>query len=110
MTCRASLIYNWQSELDRFAPELDKEVIAGSAAERSEQLQRVWQRPGCILITSYDLLKRDLALYQEHVFRYQILDEAQMIKNHLTGGAFSQEDSGGQPVCSDRNTDREPSE
>ena len=77
VVCPASLICSsWQSELDRFAPELDKEVIAGSAAERSEQLQRVWQRPGCILITSYDLLKRDLALYQEHVFRYQILDEA----------------------------------
>lgn len=89
VVCPASLIYNWQSELDRFAPELDKEVIAGSAAERSEQLRRVWQRPGCILITSYDLLKRDLALYQEHVFRYQILDEAQMIKNHLTQAARS---------------------
>ena len=89
IVCPASLIYNWQSEFDRFAPELHKVVIAGSAPEREQQLQDAWQIPGCVIITSYDLLKRDLSLYKEHVFRYQILDEAQMIKNHLTQAAKS---------------------
>ena len=39
------------------------------------------------LITSYDLLKRDAALYEGREFLYQVLDEAQYIKNHATAAA-----------------------
>ena len=87
IVCPASLIYNWQSEMKRFAPQLSQIVIAGSVQERESLLEQAWQTPGCVLITSYDLLKRDLARYQDHVFRYQLLDEAQMIKNHATKAA-----------------------
>lgn len=87
IVCPASLIYNWESELTRFAPQLQKLVVAGNAAEREKILSDAKEIPGCILITSYDLLKRDLANYQNQAFRYQILDEAQMIKNHLTQAA-----------------------
>ena len=38
---------------------------------------------GEILITSYDLLKRDIAFYEEREFRFQIVDEAQYIKERL---------------------------
>ena len=38
-------------------------------------------------MTSYDLLKRDIALYQKQQFRYQVIDEAQYIKNPMTQGA-----------------------
>ena len=40
-----------------------------------------------MLITSYDLLKRDAALYEGREFLYQVLDEAQYIKNHATAAA-----------------------
>ena len=34
-----------------------------------------------VVITSYSLIARDFAEYQEHEFRYEFLDEAQYIKN-----------------------------
>ena len=40
-----------------------------------------------ILITSYDLLRRDIELYQDLPFFCEIIDEAQFIKNHATQGA-----------------------
>ena len=40
-----------------------------------------------ILITSYDLLRRDIDSYKKYHFRHQIIDEAQYIKNHTTQAA-----------------------
>jgi ABC-type multidrug transport system ATPase subunit len=42
-----------------------------------------------VLITSYDMLKRDIASYDNLHFHYQIIDEAQYIKNHRTQAARS---------------------
>ena len=42
-----------------------------------------------ILITSYDLLKRDIDLYEDKVFAFEILDEAQYIKTYTTANAKS---------------------
>ena len=40
-----------------------------------------------MIVTSYDLLKRDIEFYEEKEFYYQIIDEAQYIKNHTTAAA-----------------------
>ncbi len=40
-----------------------------------------------MLITSYDLLKRDILFYADKTFDYQIIDEAQSIKTHTTAAA-----------------------
>ena len=40
-----------------------------------------------MLITSYDLLKRDVELYRDMVFAIQVIDEAQYIKNPGTQAA-----------------------
>ena len=40
-----------------------------------------------VVITSYDLLKRDIANYEPHTFAYEVIDEAQMIKNPRTAAA-----------------------
>lgn len=37
-----------------------------------------------MLVTSYDLLKRDIDQYEGKQFSYEIIDEAQYIKNHTT--------------------------
>ena len=78
----ASLVYNWQNEFGRFAPDLKVRVIAGNTAERKELVRQSGQDE--ILITSYDLLKRDLENYEGTVFGYEVIDEAQFIKNHGT--------------------------
>lgn len=83
--CPASLVYNWQNEMERFAPELTTVTVTGTAAERKETIKNAGA--GEILITSYDLLRRDLEQYKECHFSYEIIDEAQYIKNHITKAA-----------------------
>lgn len=85
IVCPASLVYNWENEIHTFAPTLKVRTITGSAQEREGLLMQAAE--GEILITSYDLLKRDIALYEERSFRFQIIDEAQYIKNATTQSA-----------------------
>lgn len=80
--CPASLVYNWESELQRFAPQLPVRVIAGTAAERKREIEAV--EDGDICITSYELLRRDVVQYENIIFGCQVIDEAQYIKNHST--------------------------
>lgn len=89
IVCPASLVYNWECEIRRFAPKRRVWSLAGSSTARGELLQSVRENPSfCqILITSYDLLKRDISLYQDIRFRFQIIDEAQYIKNAATQSA-----------------------
>lgn len=79
--CPASLVYNWESEIHRFAPGLTVETVVGGAGSRKEKIRK--SRVD-ILLTSYDLLKRDVEAYQEALFDTVFIDEAQNIKNHGT--------------------------
>ena len=81
----AALVYNWGEELGRFAPELNVSLITGSQTERKQKLQN-WQEAD-VMVTSYDLLKRDIDQYEDKEFLYEVLDEAQYIKNHNTAAA-----------------------
>lgn len=81
----ASLVFNWNSEFNRFAPSLPVKMVTGSAPERKEIIETAQTRD--ILITSYELLKRDLPEYRDVSFFCQIIDEAQYIKNHNTQAA-----------------------
>jgi superfamily II DNA or RNA helicase len=81
IVCPASLVYNWRAEFERFAPQMDVAVVAGNRIERAEIRDN---RDHEVLITSYDLLKRDIGDYQDEVFYCEVLDEAQFIKNHAT--------------------------
>lgn len=85
IVCPASLVYNWENEFHTFAPALKVLPITGTAAEREELLKHTDKED--VLITSYDLLKRDVTLYEGKEFRYQIIDEAQYIKNAVTQSA-----------------------
>lgn len=86
IVCPASLIYNWESEVARFGKGLSVMLVAGNAADRREML---WGQKGRaqVMITSYELLRRDIDLYEKMEFRFLILDEAQYIKNHTTKNA-----------------------
>ena len=83
----ASLVYNWGEEFKKFAPELKVSLVVGSQQERVKLIENY--RDSDVLVTSYDLLKRDIAEYEGAEFSYQILDEAQYIKNHSTAAAKS---------------------
>lgn len=85
IVCPASLVYNWENELGRFAPGLSVATVTGTAKERAERIASL--KPGQVAITSYDLLKRDVEKYQDIEFGYQIIDEAQYIKNAGTQAA-----------------------
>ena len=85
----ASLVYNWQKEILTFTPALSCKIIAGTAATRKELLNSEGKNDADIWITSYDLLKRDIADYENLVFANQIIDEAQYIKNHGTQASKS---------------------
>jgi hypothetical protein len=80
--CPASLVYNWQNEIEKFAPELSTMVLVGTQAER-QNLMKCYSEYD-VVITSYDLLRRDIESYKEMSFYTQIIDEAQYIKNHST--------------------------
>ena len=83
----SSLTLNWQNEAAKFTNELKTMVIRGSLTERKRQIEEIENYD--LVITSYDLLKRDIELYQKknYTFRYIIADEAQYLKNSNTQNA-----------------------
>ncbi|MBQ8752681.1 MAG: DEAD/DEAH box helicase, partial [Clostridia bacterium] len=85
VVCPTSLVLNWESEIRRFAPDLSVLSIIGSAEQREELLHSCGRYD--VILTSYDMLKRDVALYAGRRFAYHILDEAQYIKNPHTQNA-----------------------
>ncbi len=82
VVCPASLVYNWTAELERFAPSLDVCAIVGAKAQRRVQIAGVAEHS--VVVTSYDLMRRDIDEYVEQDFARVVLDEAQYIKNPLT--------------------------
>ncbi len=72
-----SLVYNWQRETGRFAPDLTPSLYVG--ADRTLDVDTLG--PGSLLITSYGLLVRDIDRLAAITWTSLILDEAQAIKN-----------------------------
>ena len=82
VVCPASLVYNWKDEARRFVPDLVVKTVAGTLSQRKEILKEAASgTPGVLYVTSYDLCRRDIALYQDITFQAVVLDEAQFIKN-----------------------------
>ncbi|WP_257347597.1 DEAD/DEAH box helicase [Pseudalkalibacillus decolorationis] len=80
----ASLVYNWNTEFEKFAPEMKVEVVYGTPNERTNIIK---DGQADVYITSYPSLRQDLNLYKKISFDSMILDEAQAIKNHATKSA-----------------------
>lgn len=74
-----SLVYNWEDEVKKFAPQLRTLVLTGTKDERMEKLKDI--EGADLVITSYPLIRRDGDDLEDFSFRYCILDEAQHIKN-----------------------------
>lgn len=85
IVCPTTLLLNWQEEIDKFAPWLKTIIVIGSQPERKNLIEN---RGDCdVIITSYDLIRRDVELYENITFDYAVADEAQNIKNPETKNA-----------------------
>ena len=79
VVCPSSLVYNWMAELERFAPGLDAVAVVGAKGYRRGLIAGASGRD--VLVTSYDLMRRDIEDYEAVPFARVVLDEAQYIKN-----------------------------
>ena len=81
----ATLIYNWQDEINKFSKKLRTICITGNISQRKKLIESIPDYD--VVITSYDYIRRDYELYKDYQFYYFILDEAQYIKNQSTKNA-----------------------
>ncbi|MBC6314663.1 DEAD/DEAH box helicase [Listeria grandensis] len=78
----ASLLYNWASEFEKFAPDIPVTVIHGTSQMRLELIQQI--EPNSVYLISYPSLRQDEQEFLTTRFQTIILDEAQAIKNYHT--------------------------
>ncbi|MDY0201779.1 MAG: DEAD/DEAH box helicase [Tenuifilaceae bacterium] len=72
-----SLLFNWQSEIERFAPSLTVYQFTGSNRTRLVTDLISYD----IVLTTYGVLRNEIDLLKNVRFNYVILDESQTIKN-----------------------------
>lgn len=72
-----SLMFNWQMEAERFAPDL--KVLLLHRNMRRDLFEKINEHH--LILTTYPLIVRDKEILLKHDFYYLILDEAQCIKN-----------------------------
>lgn len=73
----ASLIFNWQQEIAKFAPSIKVLTIYGTDRIKHHRDFDQYE----VLITSYGTLLTDVRFLKEYRFNYIFLDESQTIKN-----------------------------
>lgn len=78
-----SLVYNWEKEFSKFAPELKYIVMADNKKKRQDIMQKFNEYN--IFITTYGLVRNDNDYYEDKNFEVCIIDEAQAIKNYQAG-------------------------
>ena len=87
VVCPSTLVLNWKAEVEKWCDSIKVLIIRGNAEERLEMLNNYQDYD--LVITSYDLLKRDVENYEDKFFKFIIADEAQYIKNSSTQNATS---------------------
>jgi hypothetical protein len=75
--CPTSLIYNWESELKKFAPDLKYHIFYGLARTFTDDHFNDYD----IIISSYGIVRNDIETLMKFKWEYVILDESQAIKN-----------------------------
>ncbi len=85
VVCPTSLVYNWRDEITKFVPHMSSLVLHGPT--RKKEFSKIKEHD--LVITSYALLRRDLATHKANEYDIIILDEAQFIKNRASQNAKS---------------------
>ena len=70
-----SLLFNWQNEIQRFAPQLTTYTYYGVQRDMKQALESQ------LILTTYAVLRNDVETFCKQSFHYVILDESQNIKN-----------------------------
>ena len=78
--CPTTVVFNWESEIQKFAPTLTTLKLSG--VDRKSFFKEIPNYD--VVITSYALVRRDIAKLKEYNFRYIVLDESQNIKNAMS--------------------------
>lgn len=73
----ASLVFNWEAELQKFAPSLQSYRHTGPGRYGDRRLLQRFD----VILTTYQTALRDVALLKQLEYEYIILDESQQIKN-----------------------------
>ena len=73
----ASLIYNWENEIKRFAPHMKVCSHKGNQRKKSALYFQGFD----IILSSYHTVRQDIDIISTFQFHYVILDESQVIKN-----------------------------
>jgi len=77
VVCPTTLIYNWESEIKKFTPELTYRIHHG--ATRTRTREEILDHD--VTITTYGTLRSDIKLLMSVQLDYVVLDESQAIKN-----------------------------
>ncbi len=77
IVCPSSLIYNWQQEIEKFAPKLRTCIHHGQARDASKIKARFFD----VCITSYGTLRSDAEFLSTIHFDVAVVDESHNIKN-----------------------------
>jgi SNF2 family DNA or RNA helicase len=77
IVCPASLVYNWQQELQKFTPEISSIVYHG-ASRNAEDISNMDNR---IIITSYGTIRADSGNLLAKSYGIAVIDESHNIKN-----------------------------
>lgn len=87
VVCPSSLVYNWQDEFEKFSGKVRVALCTGTPPERQAIVEGSdgWD----VIVTSYPLIRRDIAYYQDICFDTVFIDEAQFIKNSTSINAQS---------------------
>lgn len=72
-----SLVYNWQEEAKKFAPNLTVMLYTGTGRLKRPELFNTVD----LVITTYGIVRLDVEILEKFFFNYIILDESQNIKN-----------------------------
>ncbi|MDR3628505.1 MAG: DEAD/DEAH box helicase [Ignavibacteriaceae bacterium] len=73
-----SVVFNWLNEAEKFAPALKILNHTGNGRVKENALHF---KNYDVILTSYPIVLRDIAIFKETEFNYIVLDESQKIKN-----------------------------
>ncbi|WPJ96966.1 DEAD/DEAH box helicase [Coraliomargarita algicola] len=73
-----SLLFNWRNEFDQFSPKIKIAEYAGTKRDFTSC------KKADLILTTYDILRRDIKIIAAEHFEAVVFDEAQTLKNHTS--------------------------